>query len=163
LEWLQNEVKKRDEIYYNSLDKSNHTRLLRSLEILMLTNEKISETIANNKTNKLTYESHCYMLDMPRNDLYDIINTRTDKMIAAGLIEEARALHPLKDLKALSTVGYKELFECFDGITTEQQAIENIKQHTRNYAKRQLTWFRNKGNYHLFNKAIFNKTHKTSL
>lgn len=81
-------------------------------------------------------------LDVPRQQLYATINARVDRMIAEGLVDEARALLPLRTLNALNTVGYKELFDHFDGRTDAATAITLIKQHTRNYAKRQLTWLR---------------------
>jgi tRNA dimethylallyltransferase len=74
--------------------------------------------------------------------LYQRINERVDNMMAQGLEEEAKAVYPFKELTALQTVGYKELFDYFDGICNREEAIEKIKQHTRNYAKRQITWFK---------------------
>jgi tRNA dimethylallyltransferase len=76
--------------------------------------------------------------------LYERINQRVDAMVSMGLIDEARMLHPQKELKALQTVGYTELFAFFEGQSTEKEAIEKIKQHTRNYAKRQITYFNNR-------------------
>jgi tRNA dimethylallyltransferase len=81
-------------------------------------------------------------LDMPREKLYDRINNRVLQMMDAGLEEEARSLIPFKHLQALNTVGYKELFDFFDGKCPREEAIEKIQQHTRNFAKRQLTWWR---------------------
>jgi tRNA dimethylallyltransferase len=83
-------------------------------------------------------------IEHPRELLYDRINKRVDTMVTMGLIDEARVLHPQKELKALQTVGYTELFAFFEGQTSEQEAIEKIKQHTRNYAKRQITYFNNR-------------------
>jgi tRNA dimethylallyltransferase len=80
--------------------------------------------------------------DISREVLYERINKRVDQMLARGLWEEAAGLYPLRELNALQTVGYQEVFECLDGKTSREQAIEKIKQHSRNYAKRQLTWFR---------------------
>jgi tRNA dimethylallyltransferase len=81
-------------------------------------------------------------LELPRESLYSRINHRVDHMMEAGLLEEVRALQPYKHLRALQTVGYAELFDYLDGNTTLEAAIDKIKQHTRNYAKRQLTWLR---------------------
>ena len=81
-------------------------------------------------------------MELPRQILYDLINTRVDMMIAEGLIEEAKQLIPFKNLNALQTVGYSELFDYFEGNNDKQRAIELIKQNTRHYAKRQLTWFK---------------------
>ena len=92
----------------------------------------------NNSTITFTYR----IIDLPRELLYERINQRVDKMIEDGLEEEARSLIEYKDLPALQTVGYKEFFDYFDGKCTREEAIEKIKQHTRNYAKRQVTWFK---------------------
>jgi tRNA dimethylallyltransferase len=81
-------------------------------------------------------------LELPRNVLYDRINRRVNAMVEAGLSEEARALYPLRHLRPLQTVGYAELFDYFGGKLSLEEAVNKIKQHTRNYAKRQLTWFR---------------------
>ncbi|MBS1942760.1 MAG: tRNA (adenosine(37)-N6)-dimethylallyltransferase MiaA, partial [Bacteroidetes bacterium] len=81
-------------------------------------------------------------LDLPREELYARIDARVDRMIADGLEEEARSFLPYRDLNALRTVGYREFFEHFDGKTSLAEAVDLIKQHTRNYAKRQLTWIR---------------------
>ncbi len=81
-------------------------------------------------------------IDWPREILYQRINKRVEDMMEAGLLEEARILYPERHLKALQTVGYQELFDHFDGKYSLDEAVDKIKQHTRNYAKRQLTWFR---------------------
>ena len=87
-------------------------------------------------------------MDLRRTELYACIDARVDSMIAEGLVEEARSLLPHRSLNALRTVGYKELFEHFDGERTLPEAIELIKQHTRNYAKRQSTWLRRDPEWH---------------
>ena len=92
----------------------------------------------NNSTITFTYR----IIDLPRELLYERINQRVDKMIEDGLEEEARSLMEYKELPALQTVGYKEFFDYFEGKCTREEAIEKIKQHTRNYAKRQVTWFK---------------------
>lgn len=81
-------------------------------------------------------------LDLPREELYARINNRVEVMFENGLEEEARSVFPYRKMNALQTVGYKELFDYFDGHLTKEKAIELIKQHSRNYAKRQLTWWR---------------------
>jgi tRNA dimethylallyltransferase len=90
-------------------------------------------------------------LDLPREILYNRINTRVDVMMQQGLESEVRALLPHRQLKNLQTVGYAEMFEYFDGNCTLQQVVEKIKQHSRNYAKRQLTWFRKDPEMHWLN------------
>jgi tRNA dimethylallyltransferase len=89
-------------------------------------------------------------LDLPRQELYARINQRVDNMMDAGLLEEVRSLLPYRRLKSLNTVGYSELFDYLDGKTSLEEAINRIKQHTRNYAKRQLTWFRKDPSWHWF-------------
>ena len=89
------------------------------------------------------FENTCYFtIDLPREELYAKINLRVDAMMLAGLEEEARSVYHLRDLKSLQTVGYRELFDFFDAKDSREEAIELIKQHSRNYAKRQITWFK---------------------
>ena len=90
-------------------------------------------------------------LDLPRELLYERINQRVDLMLQEGLLREVELLIPFQNLNALQTVGYTELFKYFSGEWALEHAIEKIKQHTRNYAKRQLTWFRNQGNWNFMN------------
>jgi tRNA dimethylallyltransferase len=96
------------------------------------------------------FETLEIILNRPREILYNRINKRVDEMIAAGLIDEAKHLFTYKDLYALQTVGYTELFDAFEGRTTIEQATTLIKQHSRNYAKRQITWFKRQPNAHWF-------------
>jgi tRNA dimethylallyltransferase len=89
-------------------------------------------------------------LDLPRTELYSRINLRVDQMMQEGLWEEAVGLYSQRNLKNLQTVGYTEIFECLDGNISKEKSIELIKQHSRNYAKRQLTWFRKDEQYQWF-------------
>ncbi len=115
--------------------------------------DKGGGTIDNNDNNYNNYNNYnnstitfkYKILDLPREELYERINKRVDQMITVGLEDEARSLFAFRDLPALQTVGYKEFFDCFDGKCTRDEAIEKIKQHTRNYAKRQITWFKRVG------------------
>ncbi len=122
------------------LDLKNPRRVMRALEIAFT-----GGLIKKEKKHKLP--THFFYLDMDREILYNRINHRVDLMMEAGLEEEARTVYPYKHLNSLQTVGYKELFSFFDGEITREKAIDLIKQHSRNYAKRQLTWFRNQGTY----------------
>ena len=88
---------------------------------------------------------------MPREQLYDRINLRVDAMMLAGLEDEARNLYPYRHMNALQTVGYKELFDYFDGSISKDEAVKLIKQHTRNYAKRQITWFKKQKDIYAIN------------
>lgn len=141
----------------------NPSRVKRALELVIQSGKPLIEIYKKTSTIPNNTNVHHYCLDMPRHHLYHKINQRVDAMAQAGLIEEARNLFQFKDLKALQTVGYSELFDAFEGRGTEAEAIEKIKQHTRNYAKRQITWFKNQfsSNWispeHAFN-TIFAKT-----
>lgn len=119
----------------------NPRRVIRALEICKITGQKLSELWQGIKSQN-DFEVEIFVIDHPREILYDRINKRVDHMIDSGLLDEARSVYPKKELRSLNTVGYKELFDYFDGITNLDHAIELIKQNTRRYAKRQLTWFR---------------------
>ena len=143
IEYLQNELLKMDKAYYHTVDLKNPQRLMRALEVCIITGKPYSELLHKYSTAaKRNFSVKIYGLDTERNELYKRINYRVDKMIKNGLIEEARSLLPFRNHNALQTVGYKELFDYFNGMITREEAIEAIKKNTRNYAKRQLTWFR---------------------
>jgi tRNA dimethylallyltransferase len=122
----------------------NPQRLIRSIEFAIA---KDTGSLEIQKKEKKTFDTISFYISRNREVLYDRINRRVDLMIEAGLETEAKDLLPFKELNALKTVGYTELFNYFDGTWTKEEAISKIKQKTRNYAKRQLTWFRNQGNY----------------
>lgn len=145
---LQTELASRDPEHYARVDKHNPQRLMRALEICLATGKTYSEFRAGNPVAR-SFIPIKICLDIPRNELYDKIEQRVDAMMQAGWVEEARALYPHRHLPALQTVGYKELFDFFDGKYSLEAATALIKQRTRNYAKRQLTWFRNTGGYHM--------------
>jgi tRNA dimethylallyltransferase len=126
----------------DKVDYANPQRLSRAIEILQGEVEKSGKEPVD-KGYRVSY----YYIDKDRNQLYERINKRVDAMIKEGFEEEARKMHANKDLNALNTVGYKEFFNYFDGEWTLEHTIDKMKQHTRNYAKRQLTWFRNQGDY----------------
>ena len=137
---LQSVAKSMD-LVDTELDFDNPVRLMRAVEI------KEGESNPTEAVQVPKYETTYLYLDRDRDELYSRINKRVDTMLAMGLEDEARTVHDYKDLNALHTVGYKEMFSYFDGEWTYEHTVEKIKQHTRNYAKRQLTWFRNQGNY----------------
>jgi tRNA dimethylallyltransferase len=141
LEWLQNEVRRRDPEYFKVGEIQNPQRMIRALEVMLSTGNSILSFQSKEKKQR-DFTILKIGLDLPRQILYDNINRRVDEMIKEGLVEEARTLFPNKQLNALQTVGYRELFEYFEGTTSLEKAIENIKTNTRHYAKRQLTWFR---------------------
>ena len=141
--FLKNKLKELDPEYYDIVDVNNHRRLIRALEVCISTGKPYSSFL-NKKNKKYDFESVNFGIKIDRKLLYEKINYRVDKMISDGLIKEAKTLLNFKDLNPLNTVGYKELFEHFKGNLTKSQAIEKIKQNTRRYAKRQMTWLKNK-------------------
>lgn len=141
--FLKNKLKELDPDYYDIVDVNNHRRLIRALEVCISTGKPYSSFL-NKKNKKYDFESVNFGIKVDRELLYKKINYRVDKMISDGLIQEAKTLLNFKDLNPLNTVGYKELFEHFKGNLTKSQAIEKIKQNTRRYAKRQMTWLKNK-------------------
>ena len=141
--FLKNKLKELDPEYYDIVDVNNHRRLIRALEVCISTGKPYSSFL-NKKNKKYDFESINFGIKVDRELLYKKINYRVDKMISDGLIKEAKTLVNFKDLNPLNTVGYKELFEHFKGNLTKSQAIEKIKQNTRRYAKRQMTWLKNK-------------------
>ena len=141
--FLKNKLKELDPEYYDIVDVNNHRRLIRALEVCISTGKPYSSFL-NKKNKKYDFESVNFGIKVDRELLYEKINYRVDKMISDGLIKEAKTLLNFKDLNPLNTVGYKEMFEHFKGNLTKSQAIEKIKQNTRRYAKRQMTWLKNK-------------------
>jgi tRNA dimethylallyltransferase len=133
-----------DPEYYNQVDLQNPHRLIRALEVCVVSKSPFSE-LRKNAVKSRDFEVQKIGLDMERDRLYERINARVIRMMEDGLLEEARALWPNRHLQALNTVGYKELFDHFDGTCSLQEAVQKIQQHTRNFAKRQLTWWRRDG------------------
>ncbi|MCB9305421.1 MAG: tRNA (adenosine(37)-N6)-dimethylallyltransferase MiaA [Lewinellaceae bacterium] len=146
LAWLQNELALLDPEYLKIVDRQNPARLRRALEVCYESGAPYSGFLGGDKARR-NFRCIYILLDLPRAELYDRIEQRVDLMISAGLEEEARALIPFRHRPALQTVGYEELFDYFDGKTDRNTAIEKIKQHTRNYAKRQATWFGKYGHW----------------
>jgi tRNA dimethylallyltransferase len=140
LDWLYNELKKNDPVFFAKGEMQNPQRMLRALEIKVSTGKSILEFHSQKKV-KRGFEIKTVLLELPREQLYNHINFRVDEMIVNGLLKEAESLYPYKKLNALQTVGYKELFDYFDGKISLDKAVEEIKKNTRHYAKRQMTWF----------------------
>ncbi len=128
-----------DPDYYSTVDKSNPARVLRGLEVCLTTGRPFSSFRIKQPV-KRNFGVILTALELPREILYERINLRVDRMIEMGLIEEARALYPVRHLNGLNTVGYRELFEMFDGNIDQEEAVRLIKRNTRHYAKRQITW-----------------------
>lgn len=138
---LQEKLKALDPEYYAQVDINNHKRLIRGIEVCLLSGGKYSDQ-RSGQQKELPFRVVKIGLELDREKLYERINLRVDQMIAAGLEAEAKSVIAFRDNNALATVGYREMFEYFDGKTTLVQAVELIKQHSRNYAKRQMTWWR---------------------
>ena len=144
LEEMQVEVEKLDPAYYEKVDRKNPRRLQRALEVIYTTGKKYSEQRSGEKAQR-SFNIVKIGLELPREKLYERINQRVDEMMNAGQWEEAESLYPYRHLQPLQTVGYQEIFDCIDGKLSRAVAIEKIKQNTRNYAKRQMTWFKKDG------------------
>ena len=142
LTWLQNQVKEHDPDFYKQADIQNPQRLMRALEVCLVTGKPYSSFIKNVAV-KRNFNVIKVFINEEREILYQRINRRVDQMMSDGLLREAQTLYAYRYLNALNTVGYKELFGYFDQQTSLEKATDLIKQHTRNYAKRQITWFKN--------------------
>ena len=141
LTWLQQEVQRLDPEYWEMVDQSNPARLAHCVE-LSLTMGKPYSSLRTNTRKERPFRILKIALERPREELYERINTRVSQMMEDGLLEEAKAVYPLRRLNSLQTVGYRELFGYLDGEYDLQRAVELIRQNTRHYAKRQMTWFR---------------------
>ena len=141
LDSLVAELRRFDAKYAEEVDVCNPARVMRALEVCLATGRPYSE---QRKGAVAERPFHIIKIgtDMPRDVLYDRINRRVDMMVEEGLEAEARSMYPKRHLNALQTVGYRELFEYFDGNCTFEEAVELVKRNSRRYAKRQLTWFR---------------------
>lgn len=138
---IQNELKKIDIESFNTIDIQNPRRILRALEVSLSSGHPYSSFLKKSNSNR-NFETEIIVLNRDREELYARINQRVDEMMANGLLEEAKNVLPFKVLPVLQTVGYQELFPYFEGKYDLNRAIELIKQNSRRYAKRQLTWFR---------------------
>ena len=139
--WLQEELAEHDPEFYRSGEILNPHRLMRALEVLRATGQSILSFHSQTKAHR-DFDTVKIALLLPREELYRRINNRVDQMMEQGLEAEARALIPYQHLHALQTVGYQELFDHFNGRSSLQEAVARIKQNTRQYAKRQITWFK---------------------
>lgn len=150
LAWLQSEVQRLDPDYWNEVDQQNPARLTHCVELCLTTGKPYS-SLRTATTKIRPFRILKIGLERPREELYDRINRRVEQMIADGLVDEARKVYHLRHLNSLQTVGYRELFACFDGEYDLARAIELIQQNTRHYAKRQMTWFRRDKTIHWLN------------
>ncbi|MBP1663042.1 MAG: tRNA delta(2)-isopentenylpyrophosphate transferase [Bacteroidetes bacterium] len=140
LEFIQNELRRLDEKHYHEVDLKNPKRILHALEICTMTGNSYSD-LRTGERKKRNFDILKIGLNLPRPELYERINRRVDLMMEAGLLKEASQFYPYKHLNTLNTVGYKEIYAFMDGEWDIETAISMIKQNSRRYAKRQLTWF----------------------
>ena len=141
IEPIKAQLSEYDPEYYAKVDKANPQRMIRGLEFYLSTGSKLSEYLTNTKKIR-PFNIVKIGLNMDRSALYKRINHRVDLMMDAGLLDEVKGLIPFRQYNALNTVGYTELFNHLDGHITLEEAVNQIKQNTRRFAKRQLTWFR---------------------
>lgn len=146
LHGMQEALQRLDPDYYAIVDQQNPRRLQRALEVCYQTRKPFSSFRSGN-TAKRDFDIKKYALLWDRQELIKRIDRRVDLMMEQGLLDEAKALYPKRHLNALNTVGYKELFAYFDGDCSLKEAMEQIKIHTRQYAKRQMTWLRKDTSY----------------
>ncbi|MVT09266.1 tRNA (adenosine(37)-N6)-dimethylallyltransferase MiaA [Chitinophaga tropicalis] len=139
--WLQQEVREKDPAFYAVAEIHNPSRLIRALEVLYATGRSIT-TFRTGKTAERDFRIIKAGITLPKEQLHANIEKRVHQMVADGLLEEVRSVLPYRSHNALQTVGYKEVFDYIDGSLTWEQTVEQIIIHTRQYAKRQLTWFR---------------------
>ncbi len=141
LKVIQEKLKNLDPKYYEEVDLSNSARIIRALEITEFTGKKFS-SLRTNKQKERSFQSHVIIVNCEREKLYERINKRVDLMINEGLEKEVLSLQEFKELNTLNTVGYKEFFKYFDNEMSYNDTVNKIKQNTRNYAKRQITWLK---------------------
>ncbi|MBP3789828.1 MAG: tRNA (adenosine(37)-N6)-dimethylallyltransferase MiaA [Prevotella sp.] len=142
LEALCEDLKRLDPEHYAIVDKHNPRRVVHALEICVMTG-KTYTSFRTNERKQRPFRILKIALNRPREELYERINLRVDQMMDSGLLDEARTLYPQRELNALNTVGYKELFAYLDGKWELSEAVERMKGNTRRYARKQLTWFKN--------------------
>lgn len=161
---IQSRLLSADPEYYKKADLNNPKRILKALEISEMTGRPYSSFLTGHAKER-KFQPLRICLDIPREELHANINRRVDSMVAEGLVDEARGLYPYSELNALNTVGYKELFDYFENKLTLDEAIGKIKDHTRQYARRQLTWFRKQKDTKWFlpgqDELILNFIHET--
>ncbi|GHU78616.1 tRNA dimethylallyltransferase 1 [Bacteroidia bacterium] len=158
IEPVSNQLQLLDPVFFKQVDLQNHKRVIHALEICLMSGKPYS-SLRKNEIKQRPFTIVKIGLQRDREELYGRINGRVDEMMAQGLLEEARAVYPFRDLNSLNTVGYKELFNYFSGEWTLDFAVEKIKQNTRIYSRKQMTWFKRDGEIRWFHpgeeKAIF--------
>jgi tRNA dimethylallyltransferase len=153
---LQNEISGIDPAFAKTSEISNPQRVLRALEVYHSTGVPISQ-YQQNMTRDRNFQAISIALDRDRKELYERIDQRMDLMISEGLVQEAKDLIAYRTHHALQTVGYKEVYGFLDGLYGEEEMVRLLKQNSRRYAKRQLTWFRHQGKFEWFNPGEYEK------
>lgn len=148
-EAMREELHRLDPVYYNQVDLKNHKRVIHAVEICLQAGRPYSE-LRTNSVKQRPFRIVKIGLNLPREQLFDRINRRVEKMIEAGLVDEARRFYPQRHLNSLNTVGYKELFAWMDGTMDYDTAVARIQKNTRVYAKKQLTWYAKDTDMHWF-------------
>lgn len=146
LTWLQEEIQKLDPEFWKKGETKNPQRMMRALEVVKATGQSLLHFRKGEKKQR-NFSVVKIGLQLPKEELHHNISCRVNKMIEKGLLEEVKTLLPYRHLNALQTVGYKEIFPCLDGSVSLEEAAEAIRKNTRQYAKRQLTWFRKDDGY----------------
>lgn len=147
---LEEELKRVDPVYHAKIDAHNPHRIIRALSVYRSHLTPFSKYLTES-AKKREFVPILIVLNRDRKELYERINRRVDDMMANGLLEEVRLLEEHKQLNSMKTVGYQEIFDHLDGKQTLETAVELIKRNSRRYAKRQLTWYRNRADWHVFN------------
>jgi len=156
IEYLREKLKKADPVYFAEVDLNNPQRIIRALEVYESTGKAFS-TLRSRIKKKRPFKVIKIALNTSRTKLYQQINSRVDQMVQSGLIEEVKSLRKYRHLNALNTVGYKEILEYLEGVYPKVEAIEKIKQNTRRFAKRQITWFKKSEDIMWFEPGDFEK------
>jgi tRNA dimethylallyltransferase len=156
IESLRRDLKLLDPVSYQKVDLRNHKRIQKALEVTLMTGRPYSSFLTAPEK-KRNYQIIRIALDMDRTELYNSINQRILSMMENGLENEARSVYPYRNINALNTVGYKELFLYFDGKISRDEAISTIQSNTRKYARKQITWFRKEQSYVWFHPSEINK------
>lgn len=156
LEKLQEEIKNLDPDFASTKEILNPQRVVRALEVFYTTGIPISQYQQKNQSSR-PFKQILIALDRDRAELYHRIDTRMDQMLDQGLVAEAKSVIEFRDSHALQTVGYKEVYGCIDGLYNEKEMVRLLKQNSRRYAKRQLTWFRHQGDFQWFKPEEFDK------
>ena len=152
---IRRQLKLLDPVFYNEVDLRNPKRVIHAVEICLMAGKPYSSLRTNTKKER-PFKIVKVGFTRDRNELYNRINLRVDQMIEDGLENEARGFYHLRHLNSLNTVGYKELFNFFDGKCSKEFAIDKIKQHSRNYARKQLSWFKRDKNIYWINLSTTN-------